>query len=130
MAAARCSLPRATALTQQETTDGPAGTVEQWELTIPADGAESHTIRLLPPDDKSYDVYAMQDGSWKKLDTDTMGSYLTFSVTGTDARIALVGSGTVLLWIVAGAAAVVVAGGVVILRKKKKAKKVPAETAE
>ena len=115
---------------QQETTDGPAGTVEQWELTIPADGAESHTIRLLPPDDKSYDVYAMQDGSWKKLDTDTMGSYLTFSVTGTDARIALVRSGTVLLWIVAGAAAVVVAGGVVILRKKKKAKKVPAETAE
>ena len=106
---------------QQEESGAPHNTVEQWQLTIPSDGADSHIIRLLPPDSKSYHVYALQDGSWKKLDTDTMGSYITFSVSGTDAQIALVKAGSSWVWIAAGAAVVVLGGGV-LLRKKKKHK--------
>ena len=112
---------------QQEQTDAPHGTVEQWQLTIPTDGAESHTIRLLPPDSKSYHVYALQDGSWKKLDTDTMGSYLTFSITGTDAQVALVKSPLVWPWIAAGAALVLGGGALVIRKKKRKQTKQPAK---
>ena len=112
---------------QQEESDVPSGTVEQWTLTIPEDGAETHVLRLLPPDGKSYHVYALENGSWKKLDTGTMGSYLTFSVSGTEAQVALVEAGSASLWIAMGAAAVLIAGGVGLVVKKKKSK-VPAKT--
>lgn len=51
--------------------------VESWQLTIPDDGQESHTVRYLPLEvGKKYKVYAKQDGSWKQLSTETIGSYL------------------------------------------------------
>lgn len=114
---------------QQDADGAPAGTVEQWQLTIPDDDAETHALRLLPPEDGSYQVYELQDGSWKKLDTDSMGSYLTFTVTGTQAQIALVQSSSALVWALVGGA-VVLAGGVVLIVRKKRSKAAKAAAAQ
>lgn len=65
--------------------------VESWQLTIPDDGQESHTVRYLPLEvGKKYKVYAKQDGSWKQLSTETIGSYLAFDLPGNTAELAVV----------------------------------------
>ena len=96
--------------------------VESWQLTIPDDGQESHTVRYLPLEvGKKYKVYAKQDGSWKQLSTETIGSYLAFDLPGNTAELAVV-PGSVPAWvIVTAAAAVVLAGGTVLIRRRKKA---------
>lgn len=50
-------------------------------------------------------VYAKQDGAWKQLDTETIGSYLAFEVTGSEADLAIVQAGGIPLWVIAAAAA-------------------------
>lgn len=98
-------------------------TVESWQLTIPDDGQESHTVRYLPLEvGKKYKVYAKQDGSWKQLSTETIGSYLAFDLPGNTAELAVVPGSSVPAWvIVTAAAAVVLAGGTVLIRRRKKA---------
>lgn len=110
------------AAVQSESLTGPGNTVEQWDLTLPTDASETHTVRYLPEDSgKSYKIYRLENGSWQQLSTDTMGSYLTFEVSGTDATIAVVRSGfPVWVVIVLGAAAVVV---VLLLVKRRKGHK-------
>ena len=97
--------------------------VESWQLTIPDDGQESHTVRYLPIEvGKKYKVYAKQDGSWKQLSTETIGSYLAFDLPGNTAELAVVPGSSVPAWvIVTAAAAVVLAGGTVLIRRRKKA---------
>ena len=97
--------------------------VESWQLTIPDDGQESHTVRYLPLEvGKKYKVYAKQDGSWKQLSTETIGSYLAFDLPGNTAELAVVPGSSVPVWvIVTAAAAVVLAGGTVLIRRRKKA---------
>lgn len=86
--------------------------VESWQLTIPDDGQESHTVRYLPLEvGKKYKVYAKQDGS-----------YLAFDLPGNAAELAVVPGSSVPAWvIVTAAAAVVLAGGTVLIRRRKKA---------
>ena len=97
--------------------------VESWQLTIPDDGQESHTVRYLPLEvGKKYKVYAKQDGSWKQRSTETIGSYLAFDLPGNTAELAVVPGSSVPAWvIVTAAAAVVLAGGTVLIRRRKKA---------
>lgn len=97
--------------------------VESWQLTIPDDGQESHTVRYLPIEvGKKYKVYAKQDGSWKQRSTETIGSYLAFDLPGNTAELAVVPGSSVPVWvIVTAAAAVVLAGGTVLIRRRKKA---------
>ncbi len=97
--------------------------VESWQLTIPDDGQESHTVRYLPIEvGKKYKVYAKQDGSWKQLSTETIGSYLAFDLPGNTAELAVVPGSSVPAWvIVTAAAAVALAGGTVLIRRRKKA---------
>jgi len=75
-------------------TDGKLNTevVEQWQLLLPADGLTEHTVRYLPPDGNAdnMDVYVLTDGEWEKVNTEVIGSYVTFPVKGTDAQIAVV----------------------------------------
>ena len=106
---------------QSDTITGPGSTVEQWNLTLPDDDAESHIVRYLPADtSKSYKVYVNVDGSWQQLDTDSMGSYLTFSLSGTAAEIAVVESGLpVWVFILIGAAVVVVLLLLVRIKRKR-----------
>ena len=66
--------------------------VEQWSLTLPQDGEATHTVHYLSPSESTrhMTVFLRQDGGWKRVQTDTFGSYLTFDVTGTQAEIAAV----------------------------------------
>ena len=65
--------------------------LEQWSIELADDGQEEHTVRYLPPDGySSARIYVRQGGAWRAVDTDTMGSYLTFPVTGTSVEIAAV----------------------------------------
>jgi len=71
---------------------------EQWELHFTRDALASHTVRYLAPDGetKGYAVLVRQpDGSWLAAETETMGSYLLFSVEGCDAEFAVLTTSTV-----------------------------------
>ena len=108
--------------------DAPAelkNAVEGWYVQIPEDGLESHTLRYLPLDaDQKYKVYAKQDGTWKQLDTETIGSYLAFDAPGNEAEIAIVRAGSIPLWLIAAvAAAVLLLVILLVIRKKRKNKK-------
>lgn len=72
--------------------------VEQWKLTIPADGTDSHTIRYLSPEENAdhLAVFVKQNGVWKEMKSDAIGSYLTFTVDGTEVEIAILS--TVNVW--------------------------------
>ncbi len=99
--------------------------VECWTLQLPDDGQESHTIRYLPPDDsKKYKVYLLQDGAWKAVSTDTMGSYTLFEAPGTEVQVAIAEQGVSPWVFVAGGTAVVVLLGVAFgIRKKRRRRK-------
>ena len=65
--------------------------LEQWSIELADDGQEEHAVRYLPPDGYSSPrIYVRQGGAWHTVDTGTMGSYLTFPVTGTSVEIAAV----------------------------------------
>ena len=66
--------------------------VEQWSITIPQDGESTHTVHYLSPSESTrhLTVFLRQDGGWKRVQTDTFGSYLTFEVGGEQAEIAAV----------------------------------------
>ena len=100
--------------------------MEQWSLTLPSDGADDHIVRYLPEDtDKTYKVYLKDNGSWHPLETDSMGSYLTFTVSGANAEIAVVKAGQpIWVFILIGAAVVLV----LLLLKRKRGKKKPPKT--
>ncbi len=72
--------------------------VEQWSLLLPEDGQRSHTVRYLPPGGSTgrIRIYAEENGHWQRLDCETVGSYLTFTLPGTGARIAAVS--TIAVW--------------------------------
>ena len=66
--------------------------VEQWTLTVPADGKSEHQIHYLVLDGNTEhtSIYVRQDSGWKKVSTTVYGSYLVFPVSGTEAEIAAV----------------------------------------
>ena len=119
------------AVIRQEVSADLPKAVESWTVNIPEDGLESHTLRYLPQDgSQSYKIYAKQDGSWKVMDTETIGSYLTFDVSGNKVELAIVPGSTipVWVWVAAGAAAAAVLAGILLIRKKKKKRPAKEET--
>lgn len=73
--------------------------VEQWNIRIPDDGLTSHTVRYLPPDGsgRHLEIYVkQQDGSWNRVEQTAIGSYLSFSVEGEQAELAIVS--TISVW--------------------------------
>ncbi len=80
--------------------------LEQWLLTLPDDGADSHMVRYLPPEgaEKHLELYLLRDGAWTRLDTGTMGSYLTFGVPGGAAQLTVLSTATPWwVWLLLGA---------------------------
>ena len=66
--------------------------VEQWELSFPRDALASHTVRYLSPSGSpdGFAVFVRQaDGSWSAVETETMGSYLLFTVEDCDVQVAV-----------------------------------------
>lgn len=84
--------------------------VEQWNLSIPNDGYNSHTVRYLAPDEKpnNLNIYIKQGSSWKKVDSEAIGSYLTFTMEGESAQIAVISTiQTWWVWLITALLAVV-----------------------
>lgn len=78
--------------------------VEQWRVMLPNDGRATHTIRYLSPDGdaKNLKVYCKRDGQWSSVDSEAVGSYLSFDVDGNDVEFAVLSVYPVWwLWIVA-----------------------------
>ncbi len=110
--------------------------LEQWQLTLPDDGAESHVIRYLPPEDagRHLELYLREGTQWKRLSTDEAGTYLTFATGQRDLDLTVVSTATPWwVWtLVAGflAVALLLALHVALLRKQKPAAEAqPAQTA-
>ena len=110
-------------VSMQDAPEGLRNAEESWRVSIPDDGLESHTLRYLPLDaEQNYKVYVLQDGSWKQLETETIGSYLAFTVSGNEVELAFVHTAgvPVWVWIAAGAAVLVLLGAVIVRKKRRK----------
>ena len=109
---------------------------EQWSVSVPDDGKESHTIRYLPAEGKpeDLDVYIKDGDGWTKLETGSFGSYLTFQLDGTNAEIAILSNITVWwMWVIAAVIGLVLLIALVRLIKKlakPKKKVIPEEVSE
>ena len=93
--------------------------LEQWHISIPADGLESHTVRYLPERENA-EVYILRNGGWSKARTETMGSYLAFEITGAEADIAVTaGQSHIKEFLIAAAAVLLLVLTCIIALKKK-----------
>ena len=74
--------------------------LEQLGVVLPNDGVVVHTLRYLSPNGSpdGLEVYVSQGEGWQKLKTESVGSYLLFDLTGSEAAIAIVAQ-TSLWWI-------------------------------
>ena len=109
---------------------------EQWRVSLPDDGQETHTLRYLPSQDASHlRLYVNDGGGWQAVSYDTVGSYLSFTAGGASPEFAVVTTASV-WWPLAAAIAVCVAIVLAVLlgrrhRRRWKAAAAPApETAE
>lgn len=109
---------------------------EQWRVSLPDDGQETHTLRYLPSQDASHlRLYVNDGGGWQAVSCDTVGSYLSFTAGGASPEFAVVTTASV-WWPLAAAIAVCVAIVLAILlgrrhRRRRKAAAVSApETVE
>ncbi len=89
--------------------------VEQWELSIPYDGAAVHTLRWLSPTGRTarYEVYTLWNGVWSRVETEPVGGYLTFPVEGGAPVLSLVSTSS--LWWAWALAAIALASAVLVL---------------
>lgn len=112
-------------------TEGKVNTevVEQWQVSILGDAGTAHTLRYLPPkgDAGHMGVYALTEGTWRELETEVIGSYVTFSMDENQAQIAIVHrQNTWWAWLLVGVlllALVIVF--LCLLGKKRKSPKAP-----
>lgn len=109
---------------------------EQWRVSLPDDGQETHTLRYLPSQDASHlRLYVNDGGGWQAVSCDTVGSYLSFTAGGASPEFAVVTTASV-WWPLAAAIAVCVAIVLAILlgrrhrRRRKAAAASAPETAE
>ena len=109
--------------------------LEQWQVSLPDDGQDRHTLRYLPPEGAAGLKLYVNDGSgWQEADCGSVGSYMTFAVAGRSPMFAAVTS-TPVWWIAAAAAGLCAAVVLTLLllrlrRRKKAARAALPETAE
>ena len=65
--------------------------LEQWTLQLPDGEVQSHNVRYLSPEETAENlaVFVKRDGIWQEIEADAIGSYLIFTVNGTEAEIAI-----------------------------------------
>lgn len=109
---------------------------EQWRVSLPDDGQETHTLRYLPSQDASHLRLYVNDGDgWQAVSCDTVGSYLSFTAGGASPEFAVVTTASV-WWPLVAAIAVCVAIVLAVLlgrrhrRRRKAAAASAPETAE
>ena len=82
--------------------------VEQWDMAAPAGKSGARALRYLSPSGQSagLELWAMQDGMWQRLDTESFGSYLRITLPAGASALAVTDYHSfVWLWALAGAAA-------------------------
>jgi len=98
---------------------------EQWQFSVTDDGLSAHEVRYLAPggNTKSVSIYMNQEGKWVKLSTVTSGKYLTFTIQGDEATIAIVSkspTNMILLYLIAAVAVVILLVFLFFVRKRKR----------
>ena len=75
---------------------------EQWTLALPDDGIGSHAVRYLPSNQSAdYAIFVKENDAWQEVEITAIGSYLSFSVTGTEVEIAVLSTANVWwLWFI------------------------------
>lgn len=68
--------------------------LEKWTVSVTDDGQASHTVRYLAPGKKTsgINIYLLRDGSWEKAEYTVLGSYLLFTMDGTEATFMVTSS--------------------------------------
>ena len=102
---------------------------EEYVLTIPDDGAMSHRIRYLMPDEaENVTVMLGNGGSYEEVECDAFGKYITFNASGNKVVVRVIEEekgheGKLWIPIAAGAGAAVAAGVItaVAVRRRKAA---------
>ena len=73
--------------------------VESWRFTFSDDGQKRHVVRFLPErGSKNVKLYIKEDGTWKRVQTTEIGSYLAFDTTGIVVELAVVSKGAEILF--------------------------------
>lgn len=109
---------------------------EQWRVSLPDDGRETHTLRYLPSQDASHlRLYVNDSDGWQAASCDTVGSYLSFTAGGASPEFAVVTTASVWWPLVAAIAACVAIVLAILLgrrhcRRRKAAAVSAPETAE
>lgn len=111
--------------------------IEQWKLIIPDDGTDIHSVRYLAPEEKTdhLTVYVKQNGNWKKAESEYVGSYLTFSVPGETAEVAIILSIAIwwawlIFFVLVFLIILSISRLIRIIRKRRKSKKAQKEAAQ
>ncbi len=98
--------------------------LEQWSVTLPDDGTDTHTVRYLVPEGKeNLRLYIRESGarSWERLDTTTEGSYMKFSTGESSFELAVATTiAAWWIWVVIGVLALVVLILIISLAKRSK----------
>lgn len=101
------------------------GTAESWQFTLPDDASGNVQLHYLPTDPDS-DLYLRgADGTWRKAETTTDGSYLVCTLQSGDDALAAVPQHKIPLPLLAGACAALVillAAGLLARKRRHKAK--------
>lgn len=89
---------------------------EQWRVSLPDDGQETHTLRYLPSQDASHlRLYVNDGGGWQAVSCDTVGSYLSFTAGGASPEFAVVTTTPMRWWIPVSIVAGIAAAAAVLL---------------
>ncbi|MBR6258760.1 MAG: hypothetical protein IKR21_00930, partial [Oscillospiraceae bacterium] len=100
---------------------------EQWLLILPDDGADSHTVRYLPPQGNMglLEVYAAVGDGWERVETRENGSYLEFEMAGEQCYLTVVSAATPWwVWAIAAVLLACLAALAIVLFVKKPKKPV------
>ncbi len=100
--------------------------LEQWSVTVPDDGAETHAVRYLPPRAAhgTLQLYRAAGDGWQRLETAQIGSYLCFDLPAGETDLSLVSVAVPWwAWVLLGALVVSVAAliAALIVRARPKA---------
>ena len=111
-------------LTACEVTPAP-GTAESWQFTLPDGDSGNVQLHYLPTDPDT-DLYLRgADGTWRKAETTTDGSYLVCTLQSGDDALAAVPQHKIPLPLLAGACAalaILLAAGLIARKRRHKAK--------
>lgn len=93
-----------------------------WVLSIPDDGAKTHTVHVRVPDGKkAYRLEALQDGVWVQMNAERDGSFLIFDSPEKQMTFRMTqATGMNVPFVGAAVLAVAAAAAVAVLRKRKK----------